>query len=41
MIPTQWAAIADPNKHTCAGWAGFAVSHFSVEHTQATAELGL
>lgn len=27
VIPTQWAAIADPYKLTIAGWAGFAVSH--------------
>lgn len=30
VIQTRWAAIADPYKHTIAGWAGFAVSHFSV-----------
>jgi len=41
VIQTGWAAIADPYKHTVAGWAGFAVSHLSVHHTQATAEYGV
>ena len=41
VIQTQWAAIADPYKHTIAGWAGFAVSHFSVHLTQTTAEYGV
>lgn len=41
VILTQWAAIADPYKHTISGWVGFAVTHLSVHHTQATAEYGV